>query len=495
MPFKIPSMTATRDFIRALFKGHFPNRNVGTNKSYHSRRLAVLAAATTQLHKHVDTVQRDLMPTTSPDGVVDEWGDINGTGARKAATPARKAAAGRVRGTLASVALLGEQLVHQNSGLRFALASQATIPAALFIDADIVAVDTGSATRLKKGEVIEFVNTIAGIEKQVVLQKDLDEDGFDREQYGAYRNRMLDTWGKPVSGGNQSDFVKWALEVPGITAAFGYPNRAGQGTGDVVALHSGTGAARLPNLAKRTEVLNHLKTRFPSTLAGDGGGLRVLELVLDNRTVEILVTPNGEAAWAFHWDDAVALVITAYNAGTREVTFSTALPPSMKAGHSLIIKGVASSQDGRQYKIEALSAADKVILETAPANNPLNTDLAYSGGPLVDPIRNAILAHMNGEKVYAGKNRTPLAESALASVVGLEPIAEGIGPANPGGKYGTWSGGLIRAVLGQITIYQAGVRNYSIPTPAADYEATDFTFPLDAQIGIIGASSVIVRKG
>lgn len=496
MSFQIPSLSESREFLRALFKALFPDRNVGSPRSYHSRRLTVLAAATTQLHKHVQSTQDDVMPDTAgDDGAIDRWANINGTGARKSATPARKAAAARVAGTLASTEVVGAEMIHPATGLRFKLTSPVTIPAALFQDADIAAIDTGSATRLLKGEVLELVSPSSGIETNVVLQKDLDEDGFDAEQYGAYRARMLAVFGQPSSGGNQPDFVRWALELLGISQAYCYPNRAGVGTVDVVGLHTGSGSARIPIAGTLTELLTYLKTKAPTTLAGTGGGLRVLTPVADPENVEILVTPNGDAQYAFHWNDATPAVVSAWNGTTRELTFNAARPATMKAGHSIVLKGVGSTQDGREYKIEALVSTDKVILEAAPTNNPVASDIAYSGGPLVAPIRDAILAHMNGETVYAGKKGVPTPASALASTVGLEVLSDGIGPANPAGIYGTWLGGLYRGVLSKITTYKAGVRNHTVVTPASDYEATDHEFPNDSQIGLITPQQVIVRRG
>jgi hypothetical protein len=494
MSYKIPSLSETREFLVALFKGMFPDRNSGALRAYHVKRLTVVAGAATQIHAHVKSAQDDVMPDTAGDGApVERWGNINGTGTRKGATAARKSAAGRVRGSLASVAPSGATLLHDASGNTYALNQQVTIPAALYYDADIIAISKGADTRLLVGEVLEFVNVIPGIETQVVLQKGLDEDGFDEEQYGAYRKRMLDTFGEPTAGGNNADYKKWALELTGVDQAFCYANRAGVGTIDVVGLHTGTGSARILTTGEAAALLTYLKTKAPSSVAGIPGALRVLTAIADPQIVEVLIAPNGDAVFAFDWSGA-PLTITAYNAGTREVTFSTNLPSSMKAGHRVVIKGIASVQDGKEIVIEALSAVNKIILQDAPIVAPVNTDLIYSGGPLVTPIRAAILAHINGEDVYAGKQGTPYPASSLASTVGLEVLAEGIGPANPAGVYGTWTGGLLRAALGKIAIYKAGVRNYSIALPVADYEATDYTYPNDIQIGLVTASRVLVRS-
>lgn len=497
MAFKIPTLSETRDFVIAAFKALFPDRNVGTPRSYHARRLTVLATATTQLHKHVDSVQRDVMPDTAgDDGPIDRWGSINGTGARKAATPARKSGAGRVKGTAATSVPVDSELIHQSSGLKFKIATGTTVAGAGYVDADIVGISTGAQTRLAAGETLEFTATPAGLETAVVLVKALDEDGYDAEQYGAYRKRVLDVFGLPTAGGNQADFVRWILEVAGMSQGFAYPNRAGLGTVDVVGLHTGGASSRIPTAAELAALLAYLRTKAPATIAGTVGGvgaLRALTPVANPTNVEILITPDGDPANAFDWTGG-PLTVTAYVAGTRSVTCGGGLPSSLKAGHRVIPKGVATIQSGAQFIVESITSSTTFVLQTAPTVDLANTDLIYSGGPLVDPIRNAIVAHMNGEDVYAGKSGTPYPASSLASTVGLEVLAEGLGPANLAGAYGTWNGSLLRSVLGKLAIYKDGVRNYSISLPVADVDPTEYAAPLDYQIGLITPNIVIVRS-
>ncbi len=497
MAFRIPSLSETRDFVIAVGKAVFPDRNYGNLRSYLARRATFLSAAVSQLHAHIAGVQDDVMPdTASDDGPIDRWGSIVGVD-RKVATPARKAAAGRVYGTPATAVEAGEELVHQASGLRYQIATSTTVGGSEYVDADIVAIDTGSQTKIEAGEVLEFVSTPAGLQTAVVLQADLNEDGYDDEAFGAYRKRVLATFSDPTAGGTQADYVAWMLEIEAVAAAFCYPNRAGLGTVDVVALHTGSGAARELDAGDQEEVLDYIGERAPSQIAGVGGSLRHLDVDLDEQDVEIVLEPNGEAANAFDWTGG-PLTVATWTAGTRTLEFTADRPASMKAGHRICLKGIASDQDGTEYTIEALGGADdEIILEESPTVAPVATDLVYSGGPLVTPIRDAIVAHMNGEDVYAGRNRIPRTQGQLdadgESVVGLEVLAEGIGPANPEGTYGSWNGSLLRSLLYQIAMYKAGVRNVTIPTPAADVDAEDFEFPNDEQIGLIVPGAVLVR--
>jgi hypothetical protein len=75
-------------------------------------------------------------------------------------------------------------------------------PGGWLLRRDIVAIDTGSKTRLEAGEVLEYLAPPLNIETQVVLQLALDEDGADAESDGAARNRLLAALSQPTAGGN-----------------------------------------------------------------------------------------------------------------------------------------------------------------------------------------------------------------------------------------------------------------------------------------------------
>lgn len=515
MPFDLQAMSDTRNLIVALGRALFPGLNFGSLQSYHGKWATFLAGAVTQINSHVDTAQRDLHPLTAGDGKpINDWGSAFGV-PRKAATPARKSAAGRVRGEAAATVAPGAQLQHAQSGLIFQIANSTTvtIPGVAgvdpdgFVDADIVGVDVGSSTRLKAGESLTFLVDPPGIEREVVLQKDLDEDGFDSQQFGSYRASVLSTMSTTPSGGNQADFVRWAKEaLASVSTAFGYPNRNGRGTIDVVAFYAATGTSRSLSTQDRDTVAAYIKTKAPFQISGTGGGLRILPTIADPQTVEILITTTGVAAFAFDWIGSG--VVLTYNATTRALQFSAALPASLRAGHRLILKGTGggsglTAQDGREYRVESISAADTVILEKAPPVDPATPDLIYPGGPLVAPIRDAIVAHLNGEIVYAGRGQVPVPESKAApvvasgpSIIGLDVLADGIGSANPGGIYNdtlSWSGDIVRAVLFKIASYKSGVQNVQISTPAADYAALDDPFPANNQIHYVTPAVVVVR--
>lgn len=512
MTFPNPSPEEMRELIVALGHALFPDQNFGSRFSYHGKQATFFSGATSQLHFHTLSAESDLHPLTAGDGKpINDWGSALGL-PRKAATSARKSSAGRIRGLGGSTINPGTQLRHEQTGLLFQISNGSiiTLPGIVgadsFFDADIAGIDTGTQTRLDKGQVLVFVGgPPSGCQSKVVLQLNLDEDGFDDEQFGAYRARVLEIMSSTPSGGSAGDFERWAKQsLASVVQAYAYPNRAGLGTIDIAAFHSGTGSARSLTLAERDAVKAFIQTLAPFQVAGVGGPLRILSTTASPTQVKMRVSTNGIPA--FRFDFTGQLIVLSYNATTRELRFTTPLPTALRAGHRIIIEGVVggsgqTAQDGRQYKIEVLSGADRVILEKSPPTNPAANDIVWPGGPLVDRVRDAVRGHLNGETVFAGRGGVPIPASAAApldpdgpSLVGLDELAQGIGPANPDGRFGKWTGDILHSTLFGIAKFTAGVRNVFIDVPSADLELADFEVPNDASVPFITPSVVIVRE-
>ncbi len=458
--FVVPTLEELHTFLIALTKALFPDIDVSPS-SFPALFGRTLAAAATDNHAHLVSVKADLLPDTAEGAALDRWGAVVGR-PRKGATPARKADALRVvnNDVVAHDVTIGDELVHV-SGLRFQINETISVPAGQDLDVDVVAIDTGSATRLAAGEVLKFTTPLAGIEEAAELQIALDEDGDDQEGDGAYRNRVLDRFRTPPLGGAQNDYETWALEVVGIATAYVYPNRAGLGTVDVAALHVGTGSARILNPGEVAELQAHLDEKRPI-----GATVRVLEVVEQAVDTEVTVRSTGEEAYAWDWIDETPLEVDAWNGGTRQLTFTIARPDTMAAGGRIVIRTVAGTGAGAPLVIESLVGADDVILEEVPDVAPVAGDLVYAGGALTDPVRAAVAAH-------------------IAS----------LGTANPDDtSYGSWEGNLRTATLGGVVADVVGVRGLTLIAPAADVEADDPPFPGDAEINLLVPGRVLVRR-
>ena len=460
MAFAIPTFDEMHAFLEAMLKALFPTLDV-SRTSFPSLFARALAAAATDNHAHLVATLADLLPDTAEGEMLDRWGAIVGR-PRKGATVSRKANALRLVNTTAfnEAVVVGQQLRH-SSGLIFAINENTNVLAGTEQDVDVISVDTGSATRLEDGEILTFIVPPARIEENAELQLVLDEGGDDQESDGDYRRRILDRLATPPLGGAQNDYVQWALELEGIDAAFCYPNRAGLGTVDVAALHSGSGTARVLNAGEMSELLAHLNEERPVHAT-----VRVLTVTTQAESVEVRILDTGEEEFAWDWNDQTALIVSAWNAGLKKITFTTDRPDTMQPNHRIVVKKLDGTGDGAPLVIESLSGTDAIILKEAPAVAPANLDEVYAGGALTEPVRDAVLEHINN-----------------------------LGTANPDAtRYGEWEGNLRTAGLYKVVNGVEGVLDSELVTPVANVEATDPAFPNDDEINLIVPSRTLVRR-
>lgn len=472
MAFDTPTLDDQHAFLIALYDNLMNDPDVSPG-SFNWLFLKTLAAGVTDNHAHLDATETDLLPDSSTDdGILDRWGAIRGV-VRKTATPARKEAALRVFGAATTVVPDSEQLNHA-SGLRFMTASSGVVGAGGYVDVDIVAIDVGSATRLSAGEDLTFNATPAGLQETAELQLDMDEDGTDLEDAGSYRGRILSRFSAPPLGGTATDYVQWAISVTGIATAYCYPLRQGYGSVDLAALHAGSGTVRVmsaPEVASLQAMIDQAAVPMADgTKSGRPVSVRafrvltVTTLALD---VEVTIVPDGQAQNAFDWDDSTPPNVTGWNAGTRTATLDVR-PPSMAPGQRVSFKIAASpNTGGAERTIEALGGGTDIILEvdTAGDSPVAGSTICYSGGPLVQSTRQALIS-----------------------------LFDSLGTANPdANRYGAWEGNYRLGAIARVVNAVAGVLD-SVPiTPAATVEADDPDYPDDGTIQLLIPGRVLVR--
>lgn len=475
MPFSIPSFGEVLADLVADFQNRFPQANV-SRLSGHWKRLAVFAGGVAALHRHIQVVSRDVMPDTAAGAALDRHLQIYGL-ARKGATAASKADALRLTGVVGSAFTSGTQLTTAD-GLVFQLDETGVIPAAGYIDVDVLAVSTGSATRKSKNTVLTFLTAPTGIDSEATLVLDVDVNGTDAEDDGSARTRLLDQIAQPSMGGAANDFRAWAKEDPNVHEAYVYPLRGGLGSVHLAALKAGHGASRLLTAPEIAALQASIDAVRPVGYAG----FLVLTVVTQDQDVEILIEEEDDPAYAFHWADNPAPTVLAYTAGTRTLQFAGGARPSdLAVGDRLTWKSASPPpyHDGSEVAVEGLSGLDSVILK-APlpgeydwtATPPDAGDPVYSGGPLVTAVRAAIVAHMDG----LGPGRVDT----------LHPPAD----YSYGSSY--WEGALRLSKLHNVAQRVAGVLDSEIVTPTANVNPTNEA-PAST-VSVLVPRSVIVRK-
>lgn len=467
--FVVPSLDGTHAILVTDHLNRFPGDDV-SRQSDNWKRLRTNALAVTALHARLDVLEKNMLPDTTDRKQQDRWGTILGV-ARKLATPAFGSACLRVFGTVGA-AITASILGHAD-GTTYRCGT-GTIGAGGFLDVDLnvgvvdpvaSGVSTGSITRKTKGEILTFVGPPPSIQSTAKLQSDLVQGGDDDEGIGAYRVRLLDKMAQPGMGGNANDFSKWELSQSGVATAYVYPLRQGLGSVDVAFLHSGRGAARLPSAPEIASVQAYVDTQRPVSMAD----FRVITVAAEPTDVEILVTPTDEPQFQFDWDDAVPPTVSAWNGTTRVLTFS-ARPTDLLPKDRLIYRSAAPN-DGSELVVEALGPGGNDVTVAAltaaqAAAPPVATNAVYAGGPLVEPLRQALLALFD----LLG----PARGSEAAKVAGL------------------WEDKLRPATLFKIAQLSDGVLDSTVVTPAVNVVATNN--PPVGSVGLIVPRRILVRK-
>jgi uncharacterized phage protein gp47/JayE len=471
MPFTVPTLDEQHAILLAIFKVVFANLNSGKGAnvaqgSFNWLWLRTLAAAVTDNHAHIDADQNDLMPDTLYGPMQDRWGAIKKI-PRNGATPARKSKALRISGTPTTTVPVGLQLAH-TSGLLFQVTNADVVGPQDYVDVDVEALSTGSATRLSKDEHLTVQNTPTGLAEDAVLVLDLDEGGEDQEDNGSYQGRILDSFQHPALGGASGDYATWAKQVTDVAQAYEYPRRAGVGTVDLAFLHAGRGGDRIPTAPEVAAVQAYVDTKRPVSVLD----FRVLQVTEHVVNVDYTAVTDGELEHAFDWDDTAGPTCLTWDDPSRTLQFAGgARPPTLQVGGRISIARTDGAGNGAQRIVESFDPvhADKVVLEVLETGDVPDVGAAiYAGGAIVEPVRQAILG-----------------------------LFDALGPANPDAtRYGAWEGNLRPVAISRKATGVDGVIDGTVVLPAATVAAVDTGVGIpgeDDSVELLIAGRVIVR--
>ena len=146
-----------------------------------------------------------------------------------------------------------------------------------------IADDYGTEANNDDGQPLSIVTPILDVDNActVVETTNAGEDIEDAED-GLVR--LLAHLRTPPSGGGPGDYVRWALEVAGVTRAWEFANLEAPNSVSVAFVRDddGTGAAIIPDADERAEVLAYLNTKAPITV-----DVRVITLTALTVDVEV----------------------------------------------------------------------------------------------------------------------------------------------------------------------------------------------------------------
>lgn len=224
MPFGRPNLNSLRQQASADLAAFLPGADPLLPVSNLGVIADILAEGFHGNYAYLDFIAKQSVPFTAAAEALEGWAGMKGV-IRK---PATKAAA-----TATFVASVGSVLpagwpVNRKDGVGYVTLAEVTAGGGGSVTVDIEAVEAGALGTIADGAPVVLGQARAGIASTgaaVSLRP-----GADVEDDEAFRTRMLQVYAHPPQGGAQSDYVEWALQVPGVTRAWCVRNGNGIGT-------------------------------------------------------------------------------------------------------------------------------------------------------------------------------------------------------------------------------------------------------------------------
>lgn len=215
----------------------------------------VLAGAAHSLYGYIEYLNRQQFFDTAESDYLDRWASIYGL-ARKKATKASGEVVFRFSGELINVP--EGTILQSDDGVQYIT----TGPVASDGNAAIQALNEGTSGNQLEEDVLTLVSPIIGVYSEATIVK--LGGGSEAETDESLRARLLSRVRETPHGGTESDYVQWALEVPGVTRAWAFPKEQGEGTVTVRFVCDGMDEI-IPDKAMLDKVFEHIDKLRPVT--------------------------------------------------------------------------------------------------------------------------------------------------------------------------------------------------------------------------------------
>ncbi|RMC99887.1 baseplate J/gp47 family protein [Aquitalea palustris] len=277
MAYPLLTMAQIRaDMLRDI-RNLLPEADTGPDSDYFIRATSV-ASAVEGLYQHQAWMVRQIFPDTADHDYLLLHARLRGLEPKPA------------------VAASGRMLLRGNPGSPIAAGIQGKWTDQLYVsrEAGLIGAD-GTATVAASAALAGFAGNAPDDARLELLapppgmqsagQLVEMRGGVEEESDAELLARLLDLIRRPPAGGNVHDYRRWALEVPGVSAAYVYPLRRGLGTVDIII----TSAGGLPSVATLAAAQAHIDALRPVTARHSLVAAPAVRLV----DVELLLSLSG----------------------------------------------------------------------------------------------------------------------------------------------------------------------------------------------------------
>lgn len=289
MPFLRPSLTEIIDRVIA----DISSRITGVDSAALRRSLIGIlgraeAGAAHLLYGYIDWVSRQVIIDTAEDEYLERWAAIWSIRRHQATF-----ATGSVTFTGTNGSTIPDgTIVQRQDGVQYVTQGAQIIASGTAI-ATVQALDSGSFSNIDPGMSVFLLQPIAGVQSAATVAAGGISGGTDTERNDLLRMRLLERIRNPPQGGAETDYIQWALSVPGVTRVWVYPREMGPGTVTVRFVTDDDPGGIIPDANKVQEVFDYIETVRPVTAE-----VFVVAPVAEQLDMTIKISPNTPAVRA-----------------------------------------------------------------------------------------------------------------------------------------------------------------------------------------------------
>lgn len=224
MPFFTPTLEDIRKAILRDIRSLIPSADIEVDSDFYVRASA-LASCLVGLYSHQNWIVRQAFPDTADSEYLEMHAALrkiyrkNATYAAGFATVLGNDGAKVGRGLQI---LIGERYYETTNEVVIEQ-GQAVV--------SVRSLATGASQNIFKPTVARFMSAPSGVQSELTLNEAMG--GTDAESDSELLARLLEEIRRPAAGGTRHDFYRWIMSVDGVTSAFIYPQRRGEGTVDI----------------------------------------------------------------------------------------------------------------------------------------------------------------------------------------------------------------------------------------------------------------------
>jgi len=225
MPFSRPTLSDLRNQVMADINATLSGANSFLRKAV-LRVLATVQAGLAHLHYgYLDWISKQAVPWTATDEYLSAWGALKNVYQKDAVAAVLTV---QFQGTVGTLLSSGINMMRQD-GETYTIEDSATVGVDGTVTVTVQDTVAGAAGNAEAGTAMTLSTTVEGIQSTGAVVITVTT-GIDVETADAFGSRVIAAFQTTPQGGDEGDYVAWALEVPGVTRAWCSPNGFGAGT-------------------------------------------------------------------------------------------------------------------------------------------------------------------------------------------------------------------------------------------------------------------------